>query len=255
MKAAICQLAIIPGNKGANFEKVAAYAKQAKEGGADILILPETFAIVFSMEVGEISESKKDSDTLKFIKKTAKENRIWVLGTLVEKTKEGNKNAACLVNRSGKIVKIYHKMHLFPLTEEDKKCVPGSKLAVADVDGTKCGISICYDLRFPEMYRALAKKGATVIFVPSNWPEKRREHWLALLKARAIENQCYVVGANRAGNDGKEEYSGNSRIYGPFGEEILAAGKEEGVFFGELDLERVKEVRSTHKFLPKEWEV
>ncbi|MFA6530281.1 MAG: carbon-nitrogen family hydrolase [Candidatus Micrarchaeia archaeon] len=253
MKVAICQLDIIPGNKEANFEKVAAFAAQAKEKGADLLVLPETFAIVFSMGVDEISELKKDSATLKFIKKTAKKNGIWILGTLVEKTKGGNKNAAYLIDRNGRTAKAYHKIHLFPLTEEDKKCVAGSKLAIADIEGIKCGISTCYDLRFPEMFRALAKKGATVIFVVSNWPEKRKEHWLALLKARAIENQCYVIGVNRVGNDGKEDYSGDSRIYGPFGEELLAVGKEEGIFIGEIDLEKVKEIRKTHQFLPKEW--
>ncbi|MFA5049557.1 MAG: nitrilase-related carbon-nitrogen hydrolase [Candidatus Micrarchaeia archaeon] len=253
MKIAICQMDIVFGRKESNFEKVANFAKKAKENGVDLLVLPETFAVLFSMGVDEISEWKKDSITLSFLKKTAKENGIWILGTFVEKTEDGNKNAAYLVNRNGKIKKTYHKIHLFPLTEEDKKCTPGSRPSLTEIEGIKFGITICYDLRFPELYRLLTKKGAAAIFVVSNWPEKRREHWLALLKARAIENQCYIIGANRIGNDGKENYSGDSCIYGPFGEEVLSPKNIEGIFISDIALEKVQEIRKTHRFLPSDW--
>lgn len=255
MRVAICQLDIVWGEKERNFEKISNFAVQAKSNGADLLVLPETFATGFTMESDKFGELKKESITIRFLKKTAKKNGIAILGTFVEKTKDGNKNAAYLFDKSGKCVGKYHKINLFSFSEEEKHCTAGKKVAVSELEGIKCGISICFDLRFPELYRTMTKKGAYAIFVVSNWPESRREHWLALLKARAIENQCYVIGVNRTGIGGGLSYSGDSRIFGPFGEEIMTAGKEEGLFFADIKKEQVVEVRSKYKFLPKDWNI
>jgi len=253
MRVAICQLDIIWGEKERNFEKVARFSQEAKAGGADLLVLPETFATGFTKESDTFGEWRKDSITLKFLKKTAKKNEIGILGTFIEKTKDGNKNAAYFVSKNGKIIGKYHKINLFSFSGEEKHCAPGKKIVISEFEGIQCGITVCFDLRFPELYRTLAKRGAEAIFVVSNWPESRREHWLALLKARAIENQCYIIGVNRTGTGGELIYSGDSRVFGPFGEDISVAGKEEGVIFAEMKKEVVDEVRQKYRFLPMGW--
>lgn len=255
MKVAICQLDIVWGEKERNFEKVSKFAQEAKTGDADLLVLPETFATGFTKESDTFGEWRKDSITLKFLKKTAKKNEIGILGTFIEKTKDGNKNAAYFVSKNGKIIGKYHKINLFSFSGEEKHCTAGKKMVISEFEGIKCGITVCFDLRFPELYRTLVKRGAEAVFVVSNWPESRREHWLALLKARAIENQCYVIGVNRTGTGGDLVYSGDSRVFGPFGEEIVVAGKEECLVFADIKKELVEETRAKYGFLPRDWQV
>ena len=255
MKIALCQLDSVWEIKQKNFERVEKLITNAKKQNADVFVLPEMFATGFTMRNNEAGEPRSNSITLNFLSRIASENRMWVIGTLIEKTKRGNKNAAHIFNRNGRSVGGYYKMHLFPLTQEEQMFLPGSKTPLVDIDGISCSVAICFDLRFPEMFRAISRRGATMIFVLANWPENRREHWLVLLKARAIENQCYVVGVNRTGSGDGIKYSGDSRVFDPFGREIAAAGREEGLLFAEIKKELVGEIRSKYKFLPRKWKI
>jgi predicted amidohydrolase len=125
-------------------------------------------------------------------------------------------------------------MHPFSFGEEGKHYAGGEGAVVVDVGGTRVGLSVCYDLRFPELYRRMA--GAEVVVVIANWPVAREGHWVTLLQARAIENQCYVVGCNRVGRDGGNTYGGRSLIVGPRGELVADGAAWEHVVSGQVDV-------------------
>lgn len=137
----------------------------------------------------------------------------------------------------------YDKVHRFRLMNEEKYFSSGEKAVTFDLDGIKCGIVICYDIRFPEFIRKIALQGAQILFVPAQWPRPREMHWRLLNIVRAIENQFFVVGANRVGREGKAEFPGGSIVVDPWGEVLLETGETEGVFEAVIDLSLVEQVR------------
>ena len=261
LKVAAIQMSSL-GDKDANLLKATRLVKEAKTAGARLVLLPEYFNCYDSLEVMSKQAEPIPGRTCQFMADLARRWRLYLCGTILVKV-SANKiyNTALLFAPTGDLLGRYRKIHLFNVSlpglnyQESRYILPGRRLALMDVAGFRTALTICFDLRFPGLFQTLASRGADLFLLPSaSTATTSRDHWEPLLKARAIENQCYVIGVNRVGNDGKENYSGDSRIYGPFGEELLAAGKDEGIFIGEINLEKVKEVRKTHKFLPKEWE-
>ncbi|MCS7232960.1 MAG: carbon-nitrogen family hydrolase, partial [Synergistetes bacterium] len=182
--------------------------------------------------------------TLKFLMDIAIRYNVNVVGGSIPFFEKGNiYNTSFVFNREGKPLGVYRKIHLFGLMGEDKTFARGRELCLFDLEGVKCGLIICYDLRFPELIRTLALKGAQIIFVPAQWPAARIAHWRILLQARAIENQCYVIGVNRCGKEGDLLFNGNSLVVDPWGDIIAGGTDVETVIFAELELSRVKEVR------------
>ena len=154
-------------------------------------------------------------------------------------------NSAVILTPEGKILDCYRKVHLFDALSirESDRMIPGNALPpIFTIKGVRIGVAICYDLRFPELFRNLALRGAQLIVVPSAWyaGPLKEEHWLTLLKARAIENTVYMAGANLTGG----AFSGRSAIFDPFGVLIAGAGESPGLVIGRIDLERIKEVRA-----------
>ena len=147
---------------------------------------------------------------------------------------------------AGKLAARYRKAHLFTLAREPRFLKPGQSLTLAAIEGLQWGIMLCYDIRFPEMARSLALRGAEVVVVPAAWPAARANHWSTLLAGRAIENQLYMIGANRAGSDGSLQFAGGSRVVDPYGV-LLAAAPEAGeqLLIAELQKSRVDEVRAS----------
>ncbi|MCX7612578.1 MAG: hypothetical protein N2043_13440 [Ignavibacterium sp.] len=153
------------------------------------------------------------------------------------------------MNKKGQLVKLYRKIHPFSYANENKFFSAGKKPAITKVKNFNIGLSICYDLRFPELYRKYAKKKVHLIVNIANWPDTRIEHWRILLRARAIENQCYVAGVNRVGRDVKLNYNGYSSVFDPMGNEITYCVNEEKILIVELHKVFLNEVRAKLPFL------
>ncbi len=149
----------------------------------------------------------------------------------------------------GKLVKTYRKIHPFSYSTEDKNYTKGEATVITKINDFSAGLSICYDLRFPELFRQYAKNKVDIIIVIANWPDTRIEHWRTLLKARAIENQCYVLGVNRVGNDPKLNYPGFSSIVDPMGIELISVPEEEKIVTAEILKEKADEVKNSLPFL------
>jgi omega-amidase len=171
---------------------------------------------------------------------------IWIVCGLSERERDDVYNAVAVVDRKGRLVARYRKAHLFTPVGEGRFLKRGDSLTLATIEGMRWGVMVCYDLRFPEMARSLALKGAEVIVVPSAFPFPRINHWCTLLASRAIENQLYIIGANRAGVDRDLWFCGSSRVVDPYGV-LVASAPEVGerLLFAEIVKGRVSEARSS----------
>jgi predicted amidohydrolase len=246
MNIACCQFDIAWEDKPANYLRVARRVRDANLAPGTLLLLPEMFATGFSMNAEAIAEPVA-GPTAQFLAKLARENGIHVLGGVVLAMEESGaqpRNEALLFAPSGEPISRYAKIHRFTFASEDKHYAAGDAPISCTIDGWKVQPTICYDLRFPELYRAPNVRGSELICVIANWPAARVGHWSALLKARAIENQAYVAGVNRCGRDPNVEYSGHSQIISPRGEVIDDAGDRETIIGAELDLEKLRAYRA-----------
>lgn len=237
-------------HKDENLKVIIGYIKEAKNKNADLVVFPE-FLMAYSPtsqsaeELSKIAEDV-DGEFASAIKSAAKTNGISVVATIYEKSKLQNRvyDTALLIDSNGNLTAIYRKLHLYDALgfKESDKLVAGNELIkpIKTIIGN-IGMMICYDIRFPEMPRILALMGADTLVLPSAWVEgdMKIEHWQTMLKARAIENGCYVVAPDQVGN----VYIGHSMVVDPFGKIIIDMGEREGIEVTELDHELVKNVR------------
>jgi omega-amidase len=219
--------------------------KAKREHDPDIVVLPETWNVGFFPEnVAELADDEKGSFSASLISEWANKNQVNVVAGSIAVVEEGVvKNRAFVFNRSGETVASYDKIHLFSPGKEDHFFEHGTKRVTFELDGITCGLIICYDLRFPELTRRLALDGAQVLFVPSEWPYPRVAHWQVLSRARAIENQIFVVTCNGVGTAGELRFCGHSSIIDPFGEVLAEADDQEAIIYSEVDLSKIDEVR------------
>jgi omega-amidase len=236
-------------NKKANLEMLQQKIDSIKEK-TEIVILPEMFSTGFSMNAKKLAE-KMNGESVNWMKKIAADKKIILTGSLIieEEGKYFNRLIWMLPNGD---FGIYDKRHLFAFGDEHNHYSVGNKKLIASVKGWKINLQICYDLRFPVWTRQapgeLENKYDLLINV-ANWPEKRSIAWKTLLHARAIENQCFVAGVNRVGEDGnKIIYDGESCIIDPLGEIIYQKNKEEDIFTFTLQKEKVTETREKFPF-------
>jgi predicted amidohydrolase len=249
MKVALIQLDIAWENKQANFEKTEGIIKEAARRGCDVAVLPEMFSTGFSMNVKGIAEDE-DGPTSSFLSGVAKKYSINVIGGFTAQGKGPmGKNVAHAYGRDGGLLASYSKMHPFCLAGEHEHYEAGGGPVVFSLDGMPSSVFICYDLRFPEAMRAVARE-VNAVFVIANWPSERVEHWRTLLKARAIENQFFVVGLNRTGTDANGiGYPGASGVFSPDGQEICAGADTEKLVVCEFDPREAERLRSDFPFL------
>ena len=232
-------------NPEANIKKADRMLSGAAESGATVAAFPEMFTTGFSMKAHAI----KGAEALDSLSSLASKHNINLLAGVASASGLQGLNKALAYDNSGSLVADYSKMHPFSFADEDKHYSPGPGTAVFKLAGVASSVFICYDLRFPEVFRSVARQ-VKVIYVLANWPASRHDHWHALLKARAIENQCFVAGVNRTGADGEGiAYAGGSCVYGPFGEEVFLADESEGVYIVDLDISLADSTRSRYPFL------
>jgi omega-amidase len=212
------------------------------------IVFPEMTLTGFTMKASENSE-RLFGDSFKFFSDVATQYKSFVLTGVIEKQDTQFFNSLLCINPEGNLVSVYRKIHPFSYSSENKFYTAGEQPSIVEIGKWRTGLSICYDLRFPELYRLYGRERTELLVNIANWPETRIEHWRALLKARAIENQCYMIGVNRTGSDPKLNYTGFSSIFDPMGKEIAALDTEEGIISGVLDLKYVNEIRNKLPFL------
>ncbi len=221
MKIALVSLNQLWLDKDSNIAQCKEYIDRASSRDCELIIFPEATLTGFSTD-NPLSESTSNSGTLKiFSDLSTKYNINIIFGAFLKKHKNDlPHNVLCLSDNFGNSLPLYNKIHLFSYSNENKHVLPGKGIAIKKIGNLRFGFSICYDLRFPEIFSIMAPS-CDVIIVIANWPTERISHWYSLLKARAIENQCIMIGVNRTGIDGnKIHYSKSSIIVAPDGEII-----------------------------------
>lgn len=231
MRIAIFQNHISWENKEKNYLCLEQKLKELSDKCPQLVLLPEMSFTGFSMNTNLTGESSME--TVSVISSYAKKHGVAIGFGWVKNCGEKAENHYSIVDKSGSVISDYVKIHPFSFSGEDKKFKGGEEINVFEFDGIKFSTFICYDLRFPEVFQIASKK-AHVIIVPANWPRKRREHWKCLLRARAIENQVYIIGVNCVGDIGGVEYSGDSCVINPNGEVLIESFGEDSMIMYEL---------------------
>jgi omega-amidase len=237
------QMDVALGEPEKNLKKVRTMAAEARRRGSELVVFPELWGCGYVLDRAEEYAARLDAGVFAETALIAKEQAIHILGSLLEATEAGFRNTAVLFSPDGHLLAQYSKVHLFRPMEEDRYLLPGDQAPVFDLPWGRSALAICYDLRFPELFRKYALNGASVAFVVAEWPYPRLSHWQTLLRARAIENQMFVVACNRVGESGEWSFFGHSAMYDPSGELIAGAADEEILITAELDLDYREEVR------------
>jgi predicted amidohydrolase len=216
-----------------------------------LVVLPEMFTTGFSMKPEQLAENM-EGDTLAWMQQTARDNKVILTGSMIAEQEGNYYNRLVWMLPNGQYG-TYDKRHLFAFAEEDKHYTSGTKRLIASVNGWKVHLLVCYDLRFPVWARQQFDEQGNyeydVLVYVANWPEKRSTAWKSLLQARAIENQCYVVGVNRVGKDANDIiYSGDSMVIDPLGEILYQKANEEDVATLTLDKDHLDAVRKRFPF-------
>jgi len=244
LRVVACQLDIAWEDRAESHRRAAALLEQARPPQGSLVILPEMFSTGFSVNVDATAEGTERASE-RFLADTARRLGACMLGGVVTRERPGAlaMNQAVAFGPDGSERVRYAKIHPFSFAGEDRRFTRGREVVTFPWGGFTVAPFVCYDLRFPEVFRVAALRGATVLVVIANWPAPREAHWLALLTARAIENQAYVVGANRCGRDPHAAYSGRSRIVDPRGRVVAEAGDTGTTIEADLDPEVVQAYR------------
>ena len=242
-KAGVIQFDVECGRIKANLTKISGYLETLASENVSLAVLPELFSCSFDNEKLE-EHSGSTQDIIEKLSILARDHRMAIAGTLPELEGDRVFNTMVFIDADGKIKGKYRKLHLFRLTGEHLYYTAGSDIVTIDSTLGRIGLMTCYDLRFPELARVLFLKGAQLIVVSAQWPEPRKEHWEILIKARAIENQLFMVCSNRTGREAGLTFPGMSMIVDPMGKALVRAGSDESCVFAEIDPATVENIRT-----------
>ncbi len=241
MKVAAVQFDIVWQDKPANHRIIEQMLASAGIERGTYVLLPELGDTGFSFDLKKIADER----SLAWARKLARDLDIWVQPGFAESATDGRgRNCAAIISPGGEILGIYRKIHPFSYGQEAHHYAGGDRIVIRECERAAVCPVICYDLRFPELWRTAASAGAEIFTLGANWPDTRKTHWRALLVARAIENQAYVVAVNRVGADPSLQYAGGSMIVDPTGEIIDEAGESPQVLTADLDLDRLRSWRT-----------
>lgn len=242
-KAGVVQFDVQKGQIETNVDTVLGYLDKLAIENVALAVLPEMFSCSFDNEnlSGHSTHTDKVIKTLSFF---AAKNRMAIAGTLPEKIKSRIYNTMVFIDVDGTVKARYRKLHLFRLTGEHLYYTAGDKMGLLDSSFGRIGLMTCYDLRFPELARSLFLQGAQMIVVSAQWPESRKEHWETLIRARAVENQLFMVCANRTGMEDGLEFPGMSMMVDPLGTTLAKAESNDACVFAEIDPGMVKKART-----------
>jgi predicted amidohydrolase len=244
LTVALGQMDIALGDPAANLATARRLAGEARALGAELLLLPELWATGYDLErAGELAD-EVGAGAFAAVSALAREHGLAIGGSLLARRPGRPTNTATLYGPDGALLAEYSKIHLFGLMAEDRFLSAGQRAPVFDTPWGRGALAICYDLRFPELFRSYATRGAGLILLPSEWPYPRLEHWRTLVRARAIENQCFIVACNRVGRDRDNLFCGHSLAVDPWGETLVEGGDSPALLIAKLDLGAVVAVRN-----------
>ncbi len=247
---AAIQMDIVSGDSRLNLERASDLIKQAANAGARIVCLPELFNTGYDYPTITQQVDTLFVQAVSRLRQLAGRHALYLIsGSMAEKVAGRIYNTCLLIDPRGDISGRYRKIHLFAPLAEPQHFTAGEECAVFNTTLGALGIMLCYDLRFAELSVRLGLQGAQLIFVPSQFPDPRLHHWQVLLKARAIENQLYVIGVNRCGSDLRNSYFGNSMAVDPQGRLVGSLGRSEGILLAEIDLARIELTRKKLYYL------
>lgn len=236
-----------------SLDRAATIIAESAANGARLVILPEMCTSGFTMDSEKFAEPPA-SEHVTRLSEMARFSSVWLIAGVptrdTDAADSAARNSALVFSPSGALVSVYHKQRLFTYANEQLSYRPGDQSVVIDIEGIRVSPFICYDLRFPELFRRVASRTDLIVVIAS-WPSQRRSHWDVLLRARAIENQCYVIGVNRTGDGGSIAYDGGSAAYDPSGEVLKQrlGPRAEGVATVVVAAGEVDRVRAAYPFL------
>lgn len=246
MRASLIQIAVNEGESVASRRsRVADLVRE--QAGSDLVVLPELWPVgAFAYEQFETEAEPLDGPTYRAMSKAASDAGVWLhAGSVVERAGDGSLyNTTLVISPAGELAATYRKIHRFGFDQGEAVLMSaGESLTTVSLPEQTLGIATCYDLRFPELFRGLVDAGATTMVVAAGWPARRRAHWTLLSRARAVEDQSYVLACGLAGTHAGVEQAGHSLVVDPWGEILAEAGPGEDVLTVELDPAKVAETR------------
>jgi len=242
LKASAIQFNLTLGDIEVNLGKALAALDRVRGLGARLAVMPEMWSSGYDYKRLAVLADHTPQIVQQLCDKTATSGMV-VVGSLAERVEDKIFNTAFVIDR-GAVVGTYRKLHLFSTMQEDRFLTAGGETLVVETSVGRLGVAICYDLRFPELFRKLALEGAEIICLPAEWPKPRQEHWDTLLRARAIENQLFLVAANCCGVQGKLDFFGHSQLVSPLGNLLAIAGEEETELLAEFDFAEMAKYRA-----------
>jgi predicted amidohydrolase len=245
MQLSLGQTHLHLGDVERNFERVRAWTAEAARRGSQLVVFPELWPTAYDLENWQKHADPLGEGMFARLSALAKERRIAIASSVLE-LKDGRAyNTFVLYDAGGALIGTYRKVHLVPMLDEPRWLAPGDKLALVETEWGMAGLGICYDLRFPEMWRQYALGGARLFVLPAEWPSRRAVHWQTLLRARAIENQVFIAACNRVGESKGEAFAGKSAVIDPWGEAVVEGGADTEVLLtAEIDLTKVDDIRA-----------
>lgn len=243
-KIALAQLDIQLGNPAENYQKAKRAIEEAASHHADIVVLPEMWNTGYALDqLAELAD-ENGQKTQQFLSELALKNQINIVGgSVAVRCGQSFFNTTYVYDQKGNLISSYEKVHLFGLMNEDRYLKAGQKENHFELAGVPSASFICYDFRFPEWIRTVARYGTDILYFPAEWPSKRIKQWEIMLRSRAIENQAFVVAVNRVGTDLANSFNGHSLVIDPLGRIIHDAGEVEQVSYAVIDLAQLAQVR------------
>jgi len=244
LTVSLAQMQITLGDVKRNYAVMEKMVAEAAARKSKLMVLPELWTTGYDLDNARNHADEITKGIFAQLSKVATQYKTVITGSVLEKRGLEVANSMPLFAPNGRMMGIYRKIHLFKLMEEDKYLQPGSSPLSIDLPWGTTGLAICYDLRFPELFRRYAvQDDAVMVLVSAEWPLARLEHWRTLLRARAIENQCYIIAVNTVGEIGDTVFGGHSMVIDPWGQTIVEAGQEQQLLTVDIELDRVKEAR------------
>ncbi len=245
VRTAMVQMDVVHGDTERNLAVALANLEKCADRGAEIVALPEMWLTGYAFRDLVNLAATAVPGAIEQLREAARRFKLTIVaGSMPELAPEKVYNTAYVIDPAGQVLDTYRKIHLFSYSGEERFIAGGDRLPPMLTTGdTKYGVTICYDIRFPEVFRPLAVQGAQIIFVPAQLPHPRLNHWRILLQARAVENQTFIVGCNRVGRVKQLEYFGHSMVVDPWGEILAEGGEDEAILVADLDLSQVEATR------------
>jgi omega-amidase len=253
---AMAQMDVPIGQPQANLARVRDFAAQAQEAGVDLLLLPELWLHGYDLERADEWAAPLGEGGFAHMAALAREFGLYLAGSLLERHADGGpdqpgrassdravSNTAVLYAPDGALLGSYRKIHLFRLMQEPRYLTPGDRATLCPTPWGPMGLAICYDLRFPELFRTMALAGAVLFLIPAQWPVPRVEAWFLLARARAVENELIVAACNRVGADGQVTFPGRSCVVDPWGNMLVEGDDRERLLIAQVDLREIRKAR------------